>query len=92
MTDSFFDAIAMPAFDTQIIAHAALDPNLRAQILALCTDAYEEDFSFELSLLSRAILQASSACWIRVAGCDIAVLAMLIPTPVCSAVSPILSA
>ncbi len=54
MADSSLDANAMPAFDTQIIAHADLDPNLRTQILALCTDAYEEDFGFELSLLSRA--------------------------------------
>lgn len=29
----------------QIVPHARLSPSLRAEILALCTDAYEEDFT-----------------------------------------------
>lgn len=38
----------------QVIQHADLTPKIRAEILALCTDAYEEDFTPYLQLLGEA--------------------------------------
>lgn len=39
----------------EVISAAELDASVRAEILALCSDAYEEDFAPYLDLLSQAV-------------------------------------
>ncbi len=45
----------MSSSQIEVIPAAELDASVRAEILALCSDAYEEDFTPYLDLLSQAV-------------------------------------